>query len=413
MRGRGLITGLLTLAGSAFAHGVVPQTLDVFGRPGSTTQALVGTTFGGLLTQDQGASFQWVCEEAVGLAAGQRASWAWTSQGTLLAASFAGLFVSRDEGCNWTPVDTFAASGAAVIVEAGGVLYATTGRYGVTNGLFVSRDDAHTFTPLGLASTTEFYSSVKVAPSRVERLYVGAWFFDPKSDAVLVSDDSGGSFRRVNVSQATPVPGALTVLAVHPLKSDLVLAAVVEDARTPRSWLLRSTDATNFSVVLESSVPITHAAFSDDGAQLWVAAGDSFYGSADEGLTLSVLPSPTRSSCVSVSTGVAWFCGKEEVDGFGIARSNQDSRLRPWLTWNQLSGPPSCPADSGVSLKCGPIWPILQEQLLGSADAGTSVDGGTEGPRRGACGCDGAALGPWWLSFLGWAAWAFRVRRSR
>lgn len=400
------------LAAIAFAHGLPPQTLEVAPRPAST-ELLVDTTFGGLLSVDDGASYQWLCEEAVGLASGQRASWLFAPTGTLYAGAFAGLFVSRDHGCSWSSLEAFAASGVASMTQSGGLLYVTSARYGVTNRLWVSRDDGVSFAPTAVASATEYYSSVLVAPSAPTRVYVGAWYFDPPLDAVLVSDDSGATFTRITLTTALPNTGALTLLAVHPVNPAVLLATVTEDARVPRSWLLKSDDgAQTFSVVLQTTAPVTQAAFDASGQHAWVAAGDVLYASQNAGLSWAPLPSPTRSTCVHTDAHRTWVCGNQEADGFALASSPQTDVFTPALRWAQVTGVAQCPADSRTTTMCSAYWPVLAAQL--GLDAGSGSEGVSPTPTK-QCGCEGVpgATALLCAVFLGRLARRPRLRSRR
>jgi hypothetical protein len=388
----------------ASAHGVVPQSVGVSPRPGLTSEALISTTFGGLLTTDDGATFRWLCEEAVGLVSGQKATWVDLPDGTLIAGAFAGLFVSRDRGCSWSPSQAQAASGVSALTVSGTRLYVASGRYGVENHVWVSDDAAATFTSTPVSSALEFYSSVAVARSRPQRVYVGAWYFDPPSAALLASDDNAVTFTRQVLTTQLPGTSGFAVLAVSPTNPELLLASATEDRAEPRSWLLRSADGgKTFAVALEVSSPITSAAFADDGVVAWVSIGDTLRRSTDQGLTWQAEASPTRDACVVTAEGRAWFCGKQELDGFALSRSNQLTTATPWLTWAKVAGVAECPASSATSTTCEAFWPALRQQLglpaVEPPDAGPI----TPTPTSRGCGCDEVPLFGWGaLTSLGW-----------
>ncbi len=405
---RGELVVAVVVAGAAqlaAAHGVVPQSVGVSPRPGVATEALVSTTFGGLLTTDDGASFRWLCEEAVGLTSGQKATWVDLPDGTLVAGAFAGLFVSSDHGCSWARRDPQAASGVSALTVSGNRLYVASGRYGVENHVWFSDDAAATFTPTALSSALEFYSSVVVARGRTQRVYVGAWYFDPPAAALLSSDDNATNFVRHVLTTQLPGTSGFSVLAVSPTNPDLLLAGATEDRADPRSWVLRSADAgQTFSVVLEVSSPVTTAAFADDGVTAWVSIGGTLRRSSDRGLTWQAEVSPTGDACVVTAEGRAWLCGKQELDGFALARSNQLVPPTPWLTWSRVAGVAACPAGSPTAMTCEVFWPTLAQQL-GLPPPVPEPDAGVDPPTPTSRGC-GCEAGPWWgwsaLTGLGW-----------
>lgn len=384
-----LLTALCTAA-TVFAHGAEPQAQSVVSA--GDAGFIVGTTFGAVVTADDGQSFRWVCEEAVGLSQNERASWLVSPAGTWFAGAFSGLYVSRDRGCSFTPHASFTSTGVSAVAGQGGAIYVASGRYGVTNGVWRSTDDGVTFSPTPVQDAATFFSSIVLAPSRPQRLYVGAWYFDPPASKLFVSDDGAASFTTIDLSTALPAPGPFTVLAVHPTKPEVLLAALSSNATPVHHWLVRSADAgQSFQVVMELPEPATGAAFSDDGAKAWVAAGATLYESADEGATIAALPSPTQQACVAVGPGRRWVCGAMDDDGFAVASGPQAGPLAPWLTWEKITGVVDCPASSPVRTTCDPFYPVLRAEL---GLPPLEPDMPTPTPPTG-CGCGNAGPSGW------------------
>lgn len=377
-------------AAVAFAHGAEPQAQSVV--PAGGASFIVGTTFGAVVTADDGQTFRWVCEEAIGLGQNERATWLVSPAGTWFAGAFSGLYVSRDHGCSFAPHASFTATGVAAVAGQGGAIYVASGRYGVTNGVWRSTDDGVTFSATSASDDATFYSSVVLAPSRPQRLYVGAWYFDPAVSKLLVSDDGAASFSTVDLSALLPAAGPFTVLAVHPAKPEVLLAALSSNASPVHHWLLRSADAgQSFQVVQELAEPATQAAFSDDGATAWIAAGATLYESTDEGATISALSSPTQQACVAVRPGRRWVCGAMDDDGFAVEAGPQAGPLTPWLTWEKIGAVADCPADSQVRTTCEPFYPVLRAELgLPPLEPDVPTP-----PAPTGCGCTGTGTSGW------------------
>src|SRR5207248_1207394 len=130
----------------------------------------------------------------------------------------------------------------------------------------------------------EFYTTVRTAPSRPQRVYVAEWWFRPQiTEAIYVSDDSGDTFTRTDVTSKLPVvpfidgglgptSGAFYVYAVHPTDPDTLLGGVLQDADPRPSFLLVSHDkGQTWSQLLLFADPLVSAAYSADGAIIWAA----------------------------------------------------------------------------------------------------------------------------------------------
>src|SRR5882672_5662843 len=86
----------------AHANGRPPTTNGVHFRPGDSHSLYVATTFGLLISHDDGCSFRWICEDNLGYAGTFDPKYRIARDGTLFATTFTGLRVSRDGGCSFT-----------------------------------------------------------------------------------------------------------------------------------------------------------------------------------------------------------------------------------------------------------------------------------------------------------------------
>ena len=388
-------------AGSALAHGANTRAYAVHLE--GNGKALVNTTLGTFFTADDGATWDWACEEATGAGRSPSPYWFRSSTGAWFVYDYSGLAVSRDGFCNYDRVATFDLTGVSSLEQSPGALWATSGRYGQLNGVFQSTDDGVTWAAPVVSSMTEFYSSVRVAPSDPLRLYVSAWWFDPTYSMWLYrSDDGGTGFSKADLTTVLPEPGAFYVLAVHPTKPDVLLGTLTASRSPNPGLVLRSTNGgASWTSLFESPLAVSDIVFSADGARAWVAAGNTLYESTDEGSTFTATTKPTRDACATAVGGEIYTCGNELIDGFVAARkTGAGGQFAPFMNWAGVTGQRACAAGSAVESKCSAIWPVARgaiELLRQDADGGAGGGGGSGGSGGGGgggtpppCGCSSA-----------------------
>lgn len=358
MRRAGLLSSLLAL--SAFAHGLPPQTTTAAASPWVDGGVLASTTFGLLVTADR-CTWQWVCPDHLGLGARELPAWFTTPSGTLFAAAFSGLQVSRDRGCSFERVALFDATGAADLAVSGDSIFVTTSKFGVTNGLGRSFDDGRSFEWTGLRANDTFFSAVRIAPSRPQRVYVSAWYFLPRLARLSMSDDRGVTFTSVELPIDVAPGSAFFVHAVDPADPAIVFVSSTDDAVVPeRTVLLLSEDSgRTFTRVLEADGRVKGVVHS--GGQWWVAVGDRVFSSPDGRSFTPRDPSPQR-ACVAEVGGELLACGRQVVDGFALAAFDSGT-AEPRLKWEQISGPIHCPAGSPGAVACAVTWPVELAEL--------------------------------------------------
>ena len=88
------------LAGTAGANGRDPYTASIHWKRGAEQNVVAGMTFGVVISHDGGATWQWMCETAVGYGGMYDPDYEYTSTGAIFATTFDGLKVMRD-GCTF------------------------------------------------------------------------------------------------------------------------------------------------------------------------------------------------------------------------------------------------------------------------------------------------------------------------
>src|SRR4051812_34108880 len=95
----------------ALANGRAPLTNGVHFQPGDNHTLYVATTFGLLISRDDGCSFRWVCEQNLGYGGTFDPKYRIARDGTIFATTYTGLRVSRDGGCSFATATTEAPAG--------------------------------------------------------------------------------------------------------------------------------------------------------------------------------------------------------------------------------------------------------------------------------------------------------------
>ncbi len=385
-----LATCVLAL-GVARANGRPPLTNGIYVRPGDDHAMLVRTTFGLLVTLDDGCSFRWVCEKAIGYGGEFDPKYAIAADGTIFATTFTGLRVSRDGGCDWAMATAERRPGDAgriadiwidaIDIASNGDVWVATAESAKPNNVYRSRDNGITFAPMGLPSPTVWYKSVKVARSDPQRIYVTGYQVAPEARAHLFrSNDGGTTWTEVPLFGArAPHPTVrygstplLYVVAIDPANPDVVL--MTSSGANPPSGdrLYRSTDGgRSFDQVLETTDPIRDVVFRASGVVVATRTGGSFESTADGtafvplGSTLGHPVTTPQLGCLGQrGDGSLVGCGANwSPDLMAVGRSTDGGSWHPLFRFSELAGPLACPAGTKEHDLCAPQWPALQAQF--------------------------------------------------
>jgi photosystem II stability/assembly factor-like uncharacterized protein len=391
---------LVVAAGSADANGRFPRTASIGFRHGSDQHLILGTTFGLLLSEDDGKSWRWTCEKNIGYGGTYDPVYAATSAGTLLATTFEGLSISTDGGCTWAfaedPLTGHWVSD--VLVAPDGAIWATTSSGGRDNDVYVSRDDGKTFASTKLHTDRAWWRSIRVAPTDEKRVYVSGYqLADPTIDAgasttplLFRSDDAGETWTPIALSSDVTVP--IFLLGVSPTHPDLVFARTDDD---PTDRLLRSQDgARTFEEVATFQADILAFASLQGGKTFLVGTlNQGVRISHDEGKTWQTPKEQPRMACAGdrPQDGEIFACGSNfRPDLFALGRSGDGETWSETVRFVEIGGELSCGEGSGHARFCSELWPTVMTQFgIGLPDAGPRVppDASITPKTPSGCGC--------------------------
>jgi hypothetical protein len=397
-------------AGAARGHGAFPQTRSVAFQPGNDQKIWVGTTWGLAYSPDDGASWSFVCEQALGYTGIHDPVYGVTTAGTLFETIYDGLRISRDGGCTWN----LAGNGldglwiADLQVAGDDAVWIATRANAIENDVFVSRDDGTSFAAAGLAQPGVFWKSLRVAPSDPSRLYVSGYrradvaVDAPRATALLYRSDNATAVPGEVVWQQTPWSDGESqtlLLGVSRANADQVFVSY-DEGRDDRvfqsddgglSWRER------FRFVDDDASAFVSSA---DGRTLII--GSTFMGakiSRDAGMTWEDLAGAPQMSCAGVrpadedyfSCGANW-----EPDQMAFGRSLDLATWTKLFRFVEIAGPLDCPAGTPQHDDCAPDWCQVCQQFgcpdprcARPPDAGPAVDGGAAADDGGSwpCGC--------------------------
>lgn len=433
--------------GDAHANGRGTTTNGLYLRPGDASSIYLQTTFGLLISHDDGCTFNWVCEQNLGYGGIWDPKYAIASDGTIFATTFEGLRISRDGACSFTTATSELAMSdsnriADIWIDAldigpDGHVWVGTAETGHTNDIFVSTDNGMTFTAKGMLSPEIWWKSVKVAPTNPLRVYVTGYQIAGTPTAYFYrSENAGGAWTpsplaNIQYAQSTPV---VLVKAVDPANPDILYMTSVGANPPSGDRVYRSTDAGETWTEVLATTASVHDIVIVDAQKVVVVTqiitpqavmGGPSYESTNGGTTFTETTGMPQLAClVKKPDGTLLGCGANwQPDYKAVARSSDGG-----ATWEkvwrfvEIAGAVKC--DPGtvqhdtcdVSLwDCPSCMSDLKRQFGAKGPAcGAPGDETVVPPKKPAGCCDAGASGPvaaTWAIVVG--ALVLRRRRRR
>lgn len=385
--------GLALAPARAHANGRYPLADQIVIDPENPSHIVARATFGLLDSDDGGKSFRWICETAVGYFGVEDPPIAVTANGSAVVASSRGLSISADGGCSWirNPGLTGTWFGVDVTVlparahEALGLLSNfVDGAYTVS--IVKTANDGATWDDVvSSLGTSLLATTIEVAPSNPDRVYVSGKTLPGGTAAMLRSDDGGRTFTHFPLE----LSGAYSIFigAVDPRDPDIVYLRTSAD---DLGRVIVSKDgAMSWSEIWQAPGDVSGFALSPDGAV--VAVGGSVAGL---GVASTADFAFRKTSNVGVYCLTFWgerllVCAKEAIDHFSIGVSDDlGEHFEPLLHLSDVL-PRSCSAGMSANV-CALDWEMVAMTI--GADAGTSRpddagSGATDRVESGGCDC--------------------------
>lgn len=373
-----LVVGVSLVAASAapaLANGRPAGTSTINFKQGDEQKIAAGMTFGMVESEDGGQTWHWMCEAAIRYGGMYDPDYAYTSTGALFATTFDGALVRRDE-CNFNP-STF---GMGVFVSTlaqgpDGAIYfglaqpanPTTSDPGDSK-IYKSTDNGMTFpTSATIGQVNDWWSSIEVAPSNAQRVYVTGYRLVGQGRTFLLfrSDNGGESYSPMSMTGLqTTNNSTIDIVGISKTNPDLIFARVTflqEGAIS--DGIFRSTNGgQSWTKIIEKDSEIAFAIR---------ANGDYVVGTKAYGVSVARNPSTTatptwedlagspHANClVENSAGELWACTQNfgspgtMSDGAGIMKTTDYATWTPVLKYQEIEGPLECPAGTLQADEC-------------------------------------------------------------
>lgn len=377
-----LCQAVACFAGQALADGAFPDELSVYLPSNAPRRIMLGTNFGLVISEDDGASWRYVCELYItNTGLDQVNFYKLAPDGTVFAISFFHMWRSADGGCSWTQAGGTVAPLALTdaFIDPNDATFVLAIASGPTSsGIYPSHDRGVTFST-ATYTTTDRITSIEISRSNPNVIYgVRVHAADgsgPGSAYLLRSADRGTTW----TSQQLPVPSGTEprIMAVDPEDANTVYLRLLTLSTSTDAIGITTDGGNTFAVPLTlSGAFFTSFLRASDRTLYAGTAGPDLYIRLPGATDFTRRTGP-RTRCLGQRTGTSriFGCGDAFLDGYNLGYSDDGAQtFQPILRFLQIAGPLTCPS---VQAFCGPQFVILLQTLgLGGPDAGTGADAG-------------------------------------
>lgn len=360
------------------AHGREPEVLAIGSAADAPTTLLAVSSFGLWRSEDDGASWDFVCFDAYGTDERDNPAMIVLDGGEAVLGNFSGVWRSDASVCDWTQPEAMLTSSivAAIARVPGTDTLVAIQSTGTTSDerVWWSVDEGRTWSERQSAFPGALVRHVVARAAASTVLYASGHrpltADNPTPVGVLyTSEDDGVSWRALEVPYLQGEQG-LHVLAVDPSDVDRVwVATTLEDGDIEhRERLLLSEDGGQTLTTVGTFTRVD-ALVVDPGSGrrwlggerltgLWTDGGDGQWSQQQAGYDVSALH-------LRPDDATLWLGGKPLREDFAIARSDDGgASIEPVLVRGDIRRRARCDAESTVERACGEsVWFDLVSDL--------------------------------------------------
>jgi hypothetical protein len=381
-----VLCALVFGAPDARADGAFPDSMRIFVPTDAPHRIVLATNFGLLISEDEGATFFWVCEAAVSTNAFLYQMGPPPTD-AIYAVSPTGLYVSTDNACSFTRSggvldaqvvvsDAFPDPTDATHVFA---IAKPSKALDAPMGVYESHDTGATFAgPTLSQSSTVNVAGIESAASNASVVYVSAFDRTARKAMLFRSSDRGAHYDGpidISAELGTRLP---LIAAVHPTDAGKIYFRILSDRNDAFGYSHDSGQTVHVPLMVDYAMSALLAR-ADDSLLVATSLG-KVYTSTDAGQTFVTQTTWPHVRALAERNGMLYIAADDMVDGYALAVSgDQGGSWRPLLHFSQITGMKPCGA---VEATCNTPWKALVRQLRiggSGADASTaaSADGST------------------------------------
>jgi uncharacterized protein (TIGR03382 family) len=433
---------VLALTSQVLANGRPPQTSSISFRPGMEQEITVGTSFGLLLSKDNGLTWRWMCEDALPYGGMYDPDYEVMSSGTFFATTFDGLKVNRD-GCTFDltplappPKDPPEIKFFSVTARASDNAYYAAAADPLDGTIYKSTNEGQTFTPLGTPGELgDWWQSLEAAPSDPQRLYLTGFRFVTVPDAgttkellFFTSANGGTTWTEIPLTDfQTMKNSTLEIAGIHPTDPMRVYARVVLEDNAIADGIYETTNGGGaWTKILSKPGSIAFVVRRNGDLVAGTKMNGTFKRANGQTTWTELTGAPHPNCLVENSAGEVWACTQNyggpgiPMDGHGIMKSTDLVTWTPVLKYQDIREPVTCPSDTLQYTKCdrppligGPAgWCGLCEQLGCDPNRACAAEADGMPPEKKGC-CDSSGGGAGALAIGGLVGIVLSRRRKR
>jgi hypothetical protein len=421
--------------GLAHANGAFPDSLQILLPTNHPHRIVLATNFGLVISDDDGATWEWTCEPIANDNTILYQQAAAPSDRIFAVMINHGLVYSDDEACTWT-----ASAGTLATAVARDAFADPTNPQRVFAVAAVP-SPANGFVPSSVYLSDDggltFGAALDTAPSGGDMLGVESAVSDPTSVYLAMygtmgavpgliepllgrSTDGGGHWTSTSLATALG-PASFRIIAVDPSNPQHLFLRVTE--QQDEKLAVSTNGGSTFTEPISVKDQFSAFARLKSGTILVSGSSDSIpvaYRSTDGGATFQSFPAsppPPHLRALAERDGKLYAAGDNIRDKFAIAVSTDEGvTFQPLLTFDQVKRVKPCVQelcrDVCENLAGLTLWP---DQVCGvDPDAGTDGGGGAKPSSGDGCACDAGGWGSAGVGMSGvglWALWLLAARR--
>jgi hypothetical protein len=376
---------LAASAQAAHANGRPPGTIDVKVRSGGTEIA-AATSFGLVVSENDGTTWRWVCEANVGYGGTYDPDYEWSSTGKLLATSAESLRTSSDR-CAYDLLPGLLLSGqnyryiSATTFGPDGALYAAAsddndGMLG--SKIYRSTNEGMTFPQVSTAAPAfkryDAWQSIEVAPSDATRVYIAgirAAANQPRVFLLYRSNDAAATFTPMTLTGITGLepPGMqlIQIAGVSYTNPNVLYVRVTRDGGTMGDGIYRSADGGASWTKVLSKPDVIAFVVRRNGDVLAATPTEGAFKSTD-GINFTPLAGAPHLNCLTErADGTLFGCTQNYgtgADNAGVMKSTDGIAWTSLLRYQDIEGPKACAVGTPQKDECEiEEWCGIREQL--------------------------------------------------